>query len=200
MVDRRDGRQPLVILSVDDESGVLALVRRCLDDGRVTLIEAGDGRTALEHITRVSTVDLLITDMRMPLTEGDALAREARALLPDLKVLYLTSPVDRQLRDGTPLRAGEACLDKPFTREGLREAVAMLLFGNTTLDVTINQTADKVRHEFKNQLAIIRGFAEILLAEPDVPAARRLDLNEIHKAAAVSLELIERLFPDSPGS
>jgi hypothetical protein len=31
------------------------------------------------------------------------------------------------------LWADEAYLDKPFTREGLREAVALLLFGRTTL-------------------------------------------------------------------
>ena len=54
---------------------------------------------------------------------------------------------------------------------------------------------DKTRHDFKNQLAIIRGFAEILLAEAVPGDPRRRDLEEIHKAAVTALELLTRLFP-----
>ena len=54
---------------------------------------------------------------------------------------------------------------------------------------------DKSRHDFKNQLAIIRGFAEILLAEAAPGDPRRRDLEEIHKAAVTALELLTRLFP-----
>ena len=127
-----EGR-PIAILAVDDEPGVLALVRRCLDDERVTLIEASSGKDALDHIARGPALDLLITDLRMPEMEGDELARQVRTLEPDLKVLYLTGHADRLFGAKPQLRAGEAYLDKPFTREGLREAVALLLFGCTTL-------------------------------------------------------------------
>ena len=121
------------ILAVDDEPGVLALVRRCLDDERVTLTEAASGRDALAHIGKGATLHLLITDLRMPEMEGHELARQVRTQDPDLKVLYLTSHADR-LFDAKPLLwAEEAYLDKPFSREGLREAVALLLFGRTTL-------------------------------------------------------------------
>ena len=65
--------------------------------------------------------------------EGDELARRVRALEPDLKVLYLTSHADRLFDAKPQLWAEEAYLDKPFTREGLREAIALLLFGRTTL-------------------------------------------------------------------
>ena len=127
-------RQPIAILAVDDEPGVLALVRRCLgDDDRVTLIEASSGKEALERIANGPVLDLLITDLRMPEMEGDELARQLRALDPDLKVLYLTSHADRLFDAKQHLWADEAYLDKPFTREGLREAVALLLFGRTTL-------------------------------------------------------------------
>ena len=55
---------------------------------------------------------------------------------------------------------------------------------------------DKSRHDFKNQLAIIRGFAEILLAEAAPGDQRRRDLEEIHKAAMSALDLLARLYPD----
>jgi CheY-like chemotaxis protein len=123
----------IVILAVDDEPGVLALVRRCLDDKCVTLFEATSGKAALKRLPKDPPMALLITDLRMPDMEGDELARQVRALEPDLKVLYLTSHADRLFGVKPQLWAEEAYLDKPFTREGLREAVAQLLFGRTVL-------------------------------------------------------------------
>jgi signal transduction histidine kinase len=54
---------------------------------------------------------------------------------------------------------------------------------------------DKSRHDFKNQLAIISGFSEILLAEAVAGDPRRRDLEEIHKAAVTALDLLARLYP-----
>lgn len=52
---------------------------------------------------------------------------------------------------------------------------------------------DKDCHDLKNQLGIILGFAEMLVTSvaPDDP--RRGDFEEIHKAAATALDLLERL-------
>jgi signal transduction histidine kinase len=60
----------------------------------------------------------------------------------------------------------------------------------------------RVRHDFKNQLAIIRGFAEIMLADAAEGDVRRRDLEEIYKAAVNALALLDRLYPaaaDQPG-
>ena len=54
---------------------------------------------------------------------------------------------------------------------------------------------DKSRHDFKNQLAIILGFAEILIAEAAADDPRRRDLEEIHKAAVAALDLLARMYP-----
>ena len=54
---------------------------------------------------------------------------------------------------------------------------------------------DKSRHDFKNQLAIIRGFAEILLAESTPGDRQHRDLEEIYKAAVSALALLDRLYP-----
>ena len=58
---------------------------------------------------------------------------------------------------------------------------------------------DKSRHDFKNQLAIIRGFAEILLDEAVAGDPRRPDLEEIHKAAVAALALLGRMYPPAEG-
>ena len=56
---------------------------------------------------------------------------------------------------------------------------------------------DKSRHDFKNQLAIIGGFTEILIAEAPAGAPRVRDLEEIQKAIATALKLLAELFPES---
>ncbi len=57
-------------------------------------------------------------------------------------------------------------------------------------------TEDKSRHDFKNQLGVVLGFSEILLAEAAAGDPRRGDFEEIHKAATAALDLLARLFPD----
>ncbi len=53
---------------------------------------------------------------------------------------------------------------------------------------------EKNRHDFKNQLTVIRGFSEILLAEDSIGEPVRRDLEQIHKAAVTALDLLDRLF------
>ena len=125
-------KQPISILAVDDEPGILGIVRRCLADEGLSVIEASNGKEALDRMTEGAPPDLLLTDLRMPEMEGDELARQVRKIAPHVKVLYLTSHADRLFDAKQQLWADEAYLDKPFTREGLREAVALLLFGRTT--------------------------------------------------------------------
>ena len=50
-------------------------------------------------------------------------------------------------------------------------------------------------HDFKNQLAIIRGFSEILLTDAAAADPSRLPLEEIHKAAVAALDLLSRMAP-----
>ena len=127
-------RQRITILAVDDEPGALALIRRCVvDDTHVTLIEASSGKQAIEQMTKGTSFDVLIADLRMPEMEGDEMARQIRLLDPDIKVLYLTSHADGLFEAKQQLWADEAYLDKPFTKQGLRQALALLLFGRTEL-------------------------------------------------------------------
>ena len=118
------------VLVVDDHSllrtGVANIINQELD--LEVVAEAADGRDGVEAF-RAYRPDVTLMDLRMPEMEGDELAGQVRAVEPDVKVLYLTSHVDSQFEAKPQLCPEEAHLDKPFTREGLREAVALLLFG-----------------------------------------------------------------------
>lgn len=54
---------------------------------------------------------------------------------------------------------------------------------------------NRIRHDFKNHLSIILGFAELLLADSPANEVRRGDLEQIRTAATAALDLLARLYP-----
>lgn len=112
-----------MIFIVDDDARILNATGSALRDAgyRVTLF--GSGATAL-HTMRHAPPVLLITDVLMPEISGPALAREARALLPDLPIIFISGDVG-----DTPAEAfaGDPLLAKPFTAAALCAAVTSAL-------------------------------------------------------------------------
>jgi two-component system cell cycle sensor histidine kinase/response regulator CckA len=108
-----------VVLLAEDDVSVRRLVVSELGRRGYTVLEAEDGRAALEVLQREKNrVDLLLTDVVMPRMNGVELAKEAARLQPGLKVLFIS---------GHPERAGAGLdptgipnlLMKPFTAERL---------------------------------------------------------------------------------
>jgi CheY-like chemotaxis protein len=120
--------QPRVLL-VDDEAGIRQLERRILEKDGYEIVEATGGPEALARIEGGQVFDLLIADLDMPGLGGEEMVRRIRTTRPDLTVLYVTGHINRLLDVRPMLWAGEAFLEKPFTAAGLREAVAMLVYG-----------------------------------------------------------------------
>lgn len=55
---------------------------------------------------------------------------------------------------------------------------------------------DQLVHEFKNYLAVIVGFSEILLCELSPGDPRRGDIAQIHQAGQGAVALLPKLSPD----
>ena len=128
-----DGRYILRVLLADDEPAIRVLVKIFLDP-RFDIVEAANGREALDLVPDATTLDLLITDVVMPEMEGHELSRRLRQQNPDLRVLYLTGYADHLFAMKDRMWAFEAYLDKPFTEKSLNEAVAMLVSGRISLE------------------------------------------------------------------
>ena len=122
---------PAVVLVVDDEEPIRRAARRILEGDGYSVLEAGDGSAALERLENGEPIDLLMADLNMPVLSGDEMARRVRLMRPDLKVLYVTGHIDGLMDERPMLWEHEAFLEKPFTNESLKEAVALLLFGST---------------------------------------------------------------------
>lgn len=78
------------LLLVDDEVLLLLEAAEIIRDFGYDVCEASSGAEALAMIDPDNPVDLLLTDVQMPGMNGFELASAARAVLPDLKVLYFS--------------------------------------------------------------------------------------------------------------
>ena len=87
------------ILVVDDEEPVREFVRRALEmDGHIISI-AADGAEAMDVLTdNDGAFDLLLTDIKMPLMDGIALALAAARDFPALKIMLMTGFADQRER------------------------------------------------------------------------------------------------------
>jgi excisionase family DNA binding protein len=77
------------VLVADDESGIRELLSKALSLAEYDVEAVTDGMSALARL-RLQSYDLLVADLRMPGMDGLALIRDARRLIPTLKVIIVT--------------------------------------------------------------------------------------------------------------
>ena len=122
-----------VVLIVDDEPRVRQVARRFFEADGYTVLEAGDGRAALDLAAGGARIDVLMADLDMPGIRGDEMAAQMVAARPGLKVLYVTGNVAELFEGRQVLGEGEAFLGKPFSQRGLLEAMSLLRHGTLGL-------------------------------------------------------------------
>ncbi|HYW06568.1 MAG TPA: response regulator [Longimicrobium sp.] len=115
------------VLLVDDEPAVRRATRRMLERTGLTVHEAGNGEEALQWLRDNSVaIDLLVTDVVMPLMGGPALAERMAIERPGTPVLFVSGYTEQNaFRDGAT--AEGRFLHKPFTWEALTDAAGKLL-------------------------------------------------------------------------
>ena len=122
------------VLVVDDEASIRSLMRRILEREGFDAIEADNGRTGLEALSKHSgEVQLLVTDIVMPETTGFELATKARELRPDIKVLFMSGYSGVAGFDPANLPSGSAFLQKPFSLTTFMAKVRELLLAVTAV-------------------------------------------------------------------
>lgn len=104
------------ILLVEDEPIVRGLTARILRQQGYTVLEAENGKEALEiaHSQSLLKIDLLLSDVIMPQVGGNPLADQLRAIRPNLKVLFISGYSSNTVIDQCLLEDG-AFLQKPFS-------------------------------------------------------------------------------------
>jgi CheY-like chemotaxis protein len=113
------------ILLTEDDDSVRAFVSRALELDGHDVDTACHGVEALERLTeKEGAYDLLVTDVKMPIMDGIALAHEASGQWPGLPILLMTGFADQRERAEDLAEKIRDVVTKPFTLQQIREAVS----------------------------------------------------------------------------
>ena len=113
------------ILIADDEESMRVLVARAIALDGHEIVTAQDGAEALEILTdQDGAFDLLLTDIKMPVMDGIALALTVARDFPDLTILLMTGFADQRERAHGLNAIVHDVVTKPFSVADIRTAVA----------------------------------------------------------------------------
>lgn len=117
--EARDARATVLI--AEDEPSVREAARRLLQRAGVRVLTAGDGREALSIIRNDQHIDVLMTDMMMPLMSGAELIEQVALLGRDIRVIVMSGHSEVGASD--PRVICDLVLEKPFSADSLVNAV-----------------------------------------------------------------------------
>jgi two-component system, cell cycle sensor histidine kinase and response regulator CckA len=127
----REARRPAKasgarILVVEDEPVVRRFVAEILREAGHRVHATGSAKEGLEIATKRELLDLLVTDVVMPVMDGLTLAARIRVHQPNVRVILMSGYQDRAAATG---ETASMLLPKPFTAEELRARVEEVLQG-----------------------------------------------------------------------
>jgi DNA-binding response OmpR family regulator len=114
---------PKRILLVDDEPAITRTMQLILMQDQHQVEIAGDSAAAL-RVYDTGRFDLVILDFRMPEVDGLELARLIRVWNPTQPILLVSANLEEMVRTGGRMEYFNNVLEKPFSVEALRFAVA----------------------------------------------------------------------------
>jgi len=115
------------ILLVEDEDGVRNFVTQALEELGYKVFAADGAEMALDLLKKQPDINMLLTDIVMPQTNGKRLSEQVQRQRPGIKVLFMTGYSRNAIIHNGVLDAGVALLNKPFTIDQLGAKVRLVL-------------------------------------------------------------------------
>ncbi|OGQ88523.1 MAG: hypothetical protein A2512_11915 [Deltaproteobacteria bacterium RIFOXYD12_FULL_56_24] len=116
------------ILLAEDEAAILNMVKQILEDFGYWVLAASTPREAIRMAKKHSgEINLLITDVIMPEMNGQELAKNLRALHPELKSLYMSGYSGNVIAHHGALDEGVNFIQKPFSMQAFAAKVREVL-------------------------------------------------------------------------
>lgn len=128
LISQRTIEMQNIVLVVEDNEHLREPICELLRLSDFAVLAAGNGSQALEMLRSCGTrIDVLLVDINLPGMSGDEVARRAGEVLPELRVVYMSSSPRIDFVRRGQLPADALFLDKPFLRavlvEKIREAL-----------------------------------------------------------------------------
>lgn len=118
-------RESVHILLVEDEAFLREVAAESLQEAGYEVLAAGDGDAGLKALQSDATLDVLLSDIRLPGLDGYQLAEAARTLRPDMKLILMTGYAPDL--PATLKQSVFRVLQKPFRMDSLSGVVAAAL-------------------------------------------------------------------------
>lgn len=124
----KDYNKTGTLLVVEDQKPLREVICSALEHDGHKVFSAENGAQALELLVELNDkVDLIITDVIMPVMGGKELNAKLQALGKKIKILFLSGFTDDVLEDSLDQNRGLQFLEKPFSNQALRAKVKNLL-------------------------------------------------------------------------
>jgi len=116
------------ILLAEDEAGVRNITRSILSQSGYNVIIAENGIEAMQRFEEYSgDINMLLTDVIMPLMSGRELAEKMRSKQPDLKILFISGYTDDVIAQHGVLDDDVEFIQKPYSPTALAKKVKEVL-------------------------------------------------------------------------
>jgi two-component system, cell cycle response regulator CpdR len=130
------------ILLAEDDQNVRDFVSRALQHAGHEVVEAEDGGLASEIVSEEQgRFDLLLSDIKMPVMDGIALALSVAAAFPKLTIVLMTGFADQRERAHGLDQLIYDVIPKPFTMQALMEKVSDALAGRPASVPSLSKSA-----------------------------------------------------------
>jgi CheY-like chemotaxis protein len=116
------------VLLVEDEPAILQMTVMMLETTGYTVLSAPGSEGALTLAEKYDgDINLLITDVIMPDMNGRELAEKLKRMYPEIKILFMSGYTANVIAHHGVLDEGVNFIQKPFTRNELREKMREIL-------------------------------------------------------------------------
>lgn len=177
---------PQRILLVDDEHNLRISLATTLAVEGYEVVEAKDGQEALDLLESQS-IDLVLTDIRMPRRSGIELFHEVRRRWPTLPVVMMTAFANEHLIEDVLAAGVFTVVDKPFDMAPMLQLVASALANPLILVI------DQVKDEAKAILDMLKSVGLRAAVAPDASTAVQLLKDNRVDACVLDLEMADGL-------
>ena len=136
------------ILVVDDEDAIRALTQRTLEAFNYKVLTASNGAEAMAVCARsAEKIQLMLTDLAMPIMDGTTLIAAARTLIPNLTVITTSGFGEHPQQKETG--KSSAFMQKPFTAADLLKTIRRVIDAGTSIPFPLSDPPEPTPHPGK---------------------------------------------------
>ncbi len=181
--------KPATLLFVDDERNILRSIQRALRREPYELLFASNGSAGLE-VLKKQKVDLVVTDILMPVMDGMAFLKRVQSDYPKTIRLILTGYADREfVQEALAKEYAREVISKPWNEDELKETIRSALEQSAT-----QMAVTPGLQTLINSITNLPGLPQVYLEIRDILAEEEVSVDDlaaaIEKGPSISARLL----------